>query len=44
MANPRDILDAMRIVVPRAANRIASFTNKAAAYYFAVTHAADHPE
>jgi hypothetical protein len=44
MANPRDILDAMRIDVPRAANRIASFTNKTAAYYCAATHAADHPE
>jgi hypothetical protein len=33
MTEPRDILATMPIAVPRAANRIASFTNKAAAFY-----------
>jgi glycogen debranching enzyme len=44
MPDQRDILEAMQIAVPRSANRIASFTNKAAAYYCAQTHAATHPE
>ncbi|MFD1871276.1 amylo-alpha-1,6-glucosidase [Hymenobacter bucti] len=44
MPDQRDILETMRIAVPRPDNRIASFTNKAAAYYCAATHAADHPE
>ncbi|TVT41622.1 hypothetical protein FNT36_09320 [Hymenobacter setariae] len=44
MLDQRDILDAMQVAVPRMANRIASFTNKAAAYYCAATHAATHPE
>jgi glycogen debranching enzyme len=44
MPDQRDILETMQIAVPRSANRIASFTNKAAAYYCASTHAANHPE
>ncbi|WBO85915.1 amylo-alpha-1,6-glucosidase [Hymenobacter yonginensis] len=39
-----DLLAQMRMVVPRAANRPVSFTNKAAAYYFTQTHRTDHPE
>ncbi len=44
MPDQRDILETMQIAVPRSANRIASFTNKAAAYYCAQTHAVTHPE
>jgi len=44
MSDQRDILEAMQVTVPRSANRIASFTNKAAAYYCAQTHAVTHPE
>jgi hypothetical protein len=44
MPDQRDILETMQVAVPRSANRIASFTNKAAAYYCAQTHAATHPE
>lgn len=44
MTEPRDILATLPIAVPRAANRIASFTNKAAAFYCAQTHEATHPE
>ncbi|OON67701.1 hypothetical protein B0919_15990 [Hymenobacter sp. CRA2] len=39
-----DVLETMRIAVPRAANRPASFTNKVAAYYFTQTHDTNHPE
>jgi glycogen debranching enzyme len=38
------LLDAMRVAVPREANRPVSFTNKAAAYYFTQTHDTNHPE
>jgi hypothetical protein len=34
----------MQMTVPHSANRIASFSNKAAAYYCGQTHAATHPE
>jgi hypothetical protein len=44
MPDQRDILETMQVAVPRSANRIASFTNKAAAYYCAQTHAVTHPE
>ena len=44
MSEQRDILETMQVAVPPSANRIASFTNKAAAYYCASTHAATHPE
>jgi glycogen debranching enzyme len=39
-----DPLATLPIAVPRAANRIASFTNKAAAFYCVQTHEATHPE
>ncbi|RSK46338.1 amylo-alpha-1,6-glucosidase [Hymenobacter perfusus] len=39
-----DVLETMKITVPRSANRVASFTNKAAAYYCAQTHEVNHPE
>lgn len=39
-----DLLAQMRVLVPRAANRPVSFTNKAAAYYFTQTHDTNHPE
>ncbi|MGI4760229.1 MAG: amylo-alpha-1,6-glucosidase [Janthinobacterium lividum] len=39
-----DLLATLAIAVPRAANRVASFTNKAAAFYCAQTHEATHPE
>ncbi len=39
-----DPLASLPIAVPRAANRIASFTNKAAAFYCVQTHEATHPE
>lgn len=41
---PPDLLETMAIAVPRAANRVASFTNKAAAYYCAQTHEVKHAE
>jgi hypothetical protein len=44
MPDQRDILETMQVAVPRSANCIASFTNKAAAYYCAQTHAVTHPE
>jgi hypothetical protein len=44
MTEPRDILATLPIAVPPGANRIASFTNKAAAFYCAQTHEATHPE
>jgi len=44
MTAPPDLLATLPIAVPRAANRIASFTNKAAAFYCAQTHEASHPE
>jgi glycogen debranching enzyme len=44
MPDQRDILETMQVTVPPSANRIASFTNKAAAYYCAQTHAVSHPE
>jgi glycogen debranching enzyme len=44
MTEPRDLLATLPLAVPRAANRIASFTNKAAAFYCAQTHEATHPE
>jgi len=44
MTAPPDLLASLPITVPRAANRIASFTNKAAAFYCAQTHEATHPE
>lgn len=44
MPEPPDLLAALALAVPRAANRIASYTNKAAAFYCAQTHAARHPE
>jgi glycogen debranching enzyme len=44
MTEPRDILETMRLAAPPSAHRIASFTNKAAAFYCAQTHEASHPE
>jgi glycogen debranching enzyme len=44
MTAPPDPLASLPIAVPRAANRVASFTNKAAAFYCAQTHEATHPE
>ncbi len=44
MPEPPDLLATLPLAVPRAANRVASFTNKAAAFYCAPTHAAHHPE
>jgi hypothetical protein len=44
MPDQRDILETMQVAVPRSTNRVASFTNKAAAYYCAQTHAVTHPE
>jgi glycogen debranching enzyme len=44
MTEPRDILATLPIAVLPGANRIASFTNKAAAFYCAQTHEATHPE
>lgn len=44
MTEPRDLLATLPLAVPRTANRIASFTNKAAAFYCAQTHEATHPE
>ena len=44
MPEPTDLLESMGMAVPAAANRIASFTNKAAAYYYAQTHAPTHSE
>lgn len=44
MTEPRDLLATLPIAAPHAAGRIASFTNKAAAFYCAQTHEATHPE
>jgi len=44
MTEPRDLLATLPIAAPRAAHRIASFTNKAAAFYCVQTHEAIHPE
>ncbi|MBC6989029.1 amylo-alpha-1,6-glucosidase [Hymenobacter sp. BT491] len=44
MSRKSDILETMKIAVPRQANRSVSFTNKAAAYYFTQTHETNHPE
>jgi len=44
MTEPRDLLATLPIAAPRAAHRIASFTNKAAAFYCVQTHEATHPE
>ena len=44
MPAPPDLLATLPIAVPRVANRVASFTNKAAAFYCAQTHEATHPE
>ena len=41
---PDSPLDALKIIVPREANRAVSFTNKEAAYYYTQTHKSDHPE
>ncbi len=41
---PDSPLDALKITVPREANRAVSFTNKEAAYYYTQTHKSDHPE
>lgn len=41
---PVSPLDALKITVPREANRAVSFTNKEAAYYYTQTHLSDHPE
>lgn len=38
------ILESMQIIVPRAANRSISFTNKAAAYYYTQSHLTNHQE
>ncbi|TGE09679.1 amylo-alpha-1,6-glucosidase [Hymenobacter fodinae] len=43
-ANLNHVLETMKIAVPPSANRIASFTNKEAAYYCAQTHEVTHPE
>jgi hypothetical protein len=39
-----DVLETMKVTVPRQDNRAVSFTNKAAAYYFTQTHETNHPE
>ncbi|RPD48667.1 hypothetical protein DNI29_08620 [Hymenobacter sediminis] len=41
---PPDVLATLPIAVPRAANRVASFSNKVAAFYCAQTHEVTHPE
>jgi glycogen debranching enzyme len=44
MTEPPDLLATLPLAAPRAAHRLASFTNKAAAFYCAQTHEATHPE